>query len=178
MQENVMQEQASTKAQILDRIKNARVPLDELIAQLTEEQMLQPGVENKSSVKDLLAHITTWEQHLVRRLAAAVKDKAAQVYVIDPGEPWEPGGLDAVNEYIFMRNAQLPLQQVLSDFHRSLLDVLRAVDALSEQDLFDPQGLAQVFGYPVERVIGEDTFYHYPDHIKSIREWMAKQASS
>lgn len=173
-----MQEQATTKSQLIDQIKNTRAPLDELLAQLTEEQMLQPGVENNSSVKDLLAHITTWEQHLVRRLAAAVKDKVAQAYVIDPSEPWEPGGLDAVNEYIFTRNAQLPLQQVLPDFHSSLQDVLRAVDALSEQDLFDPQGLAQVFGYPVERVIGEDTFYHYPDHIQSINAWMAKQASS
>ena len=164
-----MQEQTTSKAQLLDWIKNARAPLDRLIGQLTEEQMLQPGVENRSSVKDLLAHITTWEQHLVRRLAAAAKDKVPEVYVIDPDEPGEPEGIDAVNEYIFTRNAQLPLRQVLSDFHRSLQDVLQAVDALSEHDLFDPQGLTQLFGYPVERIIGSDTFYHYPEHIQSIR---------
>ncbi len=167
-----MEEQATTKAQILDRIKSARAPLDRLVAQMTDEQMQQPGVENKSSVKDLLAHITTWEQHLVRRLASAIKDRVPEVYVIDPSEPWEPGGLDAVNEYIFTRNAQLPLQQVLSDFHSSLQDVLQAVDALSDHDLFDPQGLAQVFGYATERVIGGDTFYHYPEHIKSIEVWL------
>ena len=171
-----MEEQATTKAQILDRIKNARAPLDRLVAQLTDEQMLQPGVENKSSVKDLLAHITTWEQHLVRRLAAAVKDRVPEVYVIDPSEPWEPGGLDAVNEYIFTRNAQLPLQQVLSDFHRSLHDVLQAVEALSDYDLFDPQGLAQIFGDTAERIIGSDTFYHYPEHIQSIGAWMEKES--
>ena len=167
-----MEEQATTKAQMIDRIKNSRAPLDRLIAQMTDEQMLQPGVENKSSVKDLLAHITTWEQHLVRGLAAAVKDRVPQVYVIDPSEPWEPGGLDAVNELIFTRNAQLPLQQVLSGFHSSLQDVLQAVDALSDHDLFDPQGLAQVLGESTERVIGSDTFYHYPEHIQSISAWL------
>ena len=135
--------------------------------------MLQSGVEGKSSVKDLLAHITTWEQHMVRRLAGAVRDKVAEVYVIDPNEPQEPEGINILNEFIFMRNAHLPLQQVLSDFHQSLHDVLQAVSALSEKDLFDPQGLAQVFGHPVERVIGSDTFYHYPEHIESIRVWMA-----
>lgn len=170
-----MEEQATTKAQMLDRIKNARTPLDRLIAQMTDEQMLQPGVENKSSVKDLLAHITTWEQHLVRGLAAAVKNRVPEVYVIDPSEPWEPGGLDAVNEFIFTRNAQLPLQQVLSDFHSSLQDVLQAVDALSDHDLFDPQGLAQVFGDSTERIIGSDTFYHYPEHIQSISAWLNEQ---
>ena len=167
-----MEEQATTKAQMIDRIKNSRAPLDRLIAQMTDEQMLQPGVENKSSVKDLLAHITTWEQHLVRGLAAAVKDRVPEVYVIDPSEPWEPGGLDAVNELIFTRNAQLPLQQVLSGFHSSLQDVLQAVNSLSYHDLFDPQGLAQVFGESTERVIGSDTFYHYPEHIQSISAWL------
>lgn len=173
-----MQEQPTTKAQLLELITTTRAPLDQLIAQLSEEQMLQPGVENRSSVKDLLAHITTWEQHLVRRLAAAARDGVAEVYVIDPQEPWEPGGIDAVNAYIFARNAQLPLPQVLSDFRGSLQDVLRAVDALSEHDLFDPQGLARVFGYPVERVIGGDTFYHYPEHIQSLRVWLARQGQS
>jgi len=171
-----MEEQATTKTQLLDLIKNARAPLDRLIAQLSEEQMLQPGVENKSSVKDLLAHITTWEDHLVRGLAAAVKDKAQEVYVIDPDEPGEPGGIDTVNEYIFMRNAQLSLQQVLTNFHHSLHDVLQAVEALSDYDLFDPQGLAQVFGYSAERIIGDDTFYHYPVHIQSIRAWLDQPA--
>lgn len=173
-----MQEQATTKSQLLDRIKSARAPLDELIAQLTEEQMLQPGAENKSSVKDLLAHITTWEQHLARRLTAAVKDKSPDVYVIDPDEPGESEGIDALNAYIFARNAQLPLQQVLADYHRSPQDVLQAVEALSDYDLFDPQGLAQLFGYSAERIIASDTFYHYPEHIQSIHSWMDKQASS
>jgi hypothetical protein len=173
-----MEEHASSKAQLLDWIKNARTPLDSLIAQMTEEQMLQAGVENRSSVKDLLAHITTWEHHLVRGLYAAARDKVGQVYVIDPQEPWEEGGLDAVNELIFTRNAQLPLGQVLSDFQRSLRDVLQAVDALSERDLFDPEGLEQVFGETVERVIGSDTFYHYPVHIQSISVWLEKQGQS
>ena len=167
-------EEQTNKIELLHKIQESRAPLDALLAQLTGEQMLQPGVEGKSSVKDLLAHITTWEQHMVRRLGAAVRDKVAEVYVIDPNEPWEPGGIDAVNEFIFTINARLPLQQVLSDFHQSLPDVLQAVSALSETDLLDPEGLAQVFGYPVERVIGGDTFYHYPEHIESIRAWIAR----
>lgn len=167
-----MDEQATTKTQLLDWIKSARAPLDRLIAPLSEEQMLQPGVENKSSVKDLLAHISTWEDHLARRLAAAARDRVADVYVIDPAEPAEPGGLDTLNEFIFTRNAQLPLQQVLSNFHRSFHEVLQAVEALSDYDLFDSQGLAQLFGYSAERIIGSDTFYHYPEHIQSISAWM------
>lgn len=173
-----MEEQDTSKAQLLNRIKDARAPLDSLIAQMTEEQMLQPGVENRSSAKDLLAHITTWEHHLVRGLYAAARDKVGRVYVIDPQEPWEAGGLDAVNELIFTRNAQLSLGQVLSDFQRSLRDILQAVDALSKHDLFDPEGLEQVFGESVERVIGSDTFYHYPEHIQSISTWLDEQKQS
>jgi len=165
-------EEQNNKTQLLNRIQSERAPLETLVTQLTEEQMLQPGVEGKSSIKDMLAHITTWEQHLVRRLAAASRDRVPRVYVIEPGDPDDT---DAVNELIFARNQHLPLDQVLSDFHRSLQDVLQAVTALSEEDLFDPQELAQVFGHSAERIIGSDTFYHYPEHIESIRTWLGKQ---
>ena len=165
-------EQQTNKTDLLHKIREARAPLDALLAQLSEEQMLQPGVEGKSSVKDLLAHITAWEQHLVRRLEAARHNGEAETYLVEPGEPDD---IDAVNELLFTRNRHLPTRQVLSDFYGSLQQVLQAVDALSERDLFDPQGLAQVFGTPVERIIGSDTFYHYPEHIASIRAWLAHQ---
>jgi hypothetical protein len=160
------------KAQLLSRIQTARAPLDAMLAQLTDEQMTQPGVEGKSSVKDILAHITTWEQHCVRRLQAALHDGKAEVYVVAPGEP---DGTDAVNELMFEKNQQLSLRQVLSDFHQSLQEVLQTVERISEKALLDPIGLAQVFGYPVERVIGSDTFVHYPEHIESIRTWLENQ---
>jgi hypothetical protein len=160
------------KTQLLSRIQTARAPLDTMLAQLTEEQMTQPSVEGKSSVKDILAHITTWEQHLVRRLQAALQDGKAEVYVVAPGEP---GDTDSVNELMFVQNQQLPLRQVVSDFHQSLQDVLQSVGRISDKDLFDPKALAQVFGYPVERIIGSDTFVHYPEHIESIRTWLEKQ---
>ena len=162
-------EEQNNKKQLLQRIQKSRAPLDALLLQMTEEQMLQPGVEGRSSVKDLLAHITAWEQYSIRRLQAASRDGAAEVYVVEQGEPDDT---DAVNALIFARNAQLPLHQVLSDFQSSLHGVLQAVDALSEKDISDPQGLAQVFGHPVERIIGSDTFYHYPEHIESIRMWL------
>jgi len=160
------------KAQILTRIQTAHAPLETTLPRLTEEQMLQPGVEGKSSIKDILAHITAWEQHLIRRLQAALYEGKAEVYVVEPDEPHDT---DSVNELIFVRNHHLPLQQVLSDFHRSFQETLQAVEALSDDDLSNPQGLAQVFNAPVERIIGSDTFYHYPEHIESIRGWLAKQ---
>jgi hypothetical protein len=157
----------NNRSQLLDRIRTARAPLDTMLVQMT-----QPGVEGKSSVKDILAHITAWEQYLVRRLQAAVHDGKAEVYVVAPGEP---GGTDSVNELIFVQNQHLPLSQVLSDYHRSIQDVLQTVEGTTDKDLFDPQGLAQVFGYPVERIIDSDTFVHYPEHIESIRTWLEKQ---
>lgn len=160
------------KAQILTRIQTTHAPLETILAQLTEEQMLQPGVESKSSVKDILAHITAWEQHLIRRLQSALHEGKAEIYVVEPDEPHDT---DSVNELIFVRNQHLPLHQVRSDFHRSFQEVLQAVEALSDDDLFNPQRLAQVFNAPVERIIGSDTFYHYPEHTESIRGWLAKQ---
>jgi len=160
------------KTQLLNRIQSERAPLEVMLTQMSEEQMIKPGVEGRSSVKDILAHITTWEQHLIRRLDVAAHQGVSEVYVIEPSEREDT---DAVNELIFTCNQHLPLHEAVSDFHRSLHDVLQAVAALSEEDLFDPQGLAQVFGISVERVIGSDTFLHYPEHIESVRAWVKKE---
>src|SRR5437763_13638609 len=98
-------EAQTNKTELLHKIREARAPLDTLLPQLSEEQMLQPGVEGKGSVKDLLAHITAWEQRLGRRLEADRHTGEAETYLVAPGEP---GDIDAVNELLFTRNRQLP----------------------------------------------------------------------
>src|SRR6266567_4061798 len=50
------------KAKVLETIQTERAQLDGLLAQLSAEQMCQTALENQWSIKDVLAHIATWER--------------------------------------------------------------------------------------------------------------------
>ena len=52
----------TTEIQMIDLIKTRHEALLAVLKPLTEAQLTQPGVEDKLSVKDILAHITLGEQ--------------------------------------------------------------------------------------------------------------------
>ena len=55
------QTEKMTKSELLNQIRTERGQLEETLARLTHAQMLLPGVDGEWSVKDALAHISTWE---------------------------------------------------------------------------------------------------------------------
>ena len=56
------------KQQLLNKIDSAWQQLKESYCNLTESQMTQPGITGKWSVKDILAHATTWEEEALKSL--------------------------------------------------------------------------------------------------------------
>jgi hypothetical protein len=63
--------QPKTKANIVGKLQTERKRLDQNLARLSREAMLQPGVIGASSVKDILAHLADWEAHMPLWLEAA-----------------------------------------------------------------------------------------------------------
>ena len=54
------------RSKLLESIQNGYNLFKELLSELDEEQMTQPGVIGKWSVKDTLAHIVIHEQRMIR----------------------------------------------------------------------------------------------------------------
>ena len=53
-----------TKGQLLDKIHQERERFEETIVKLTKDQMMEPGLEDGWSVKDILGHISVWENRI------------------------------------------------------------------------------------------------------------------
>ena len=64
-------EPQSNKARMLGMIRKERDALDALVASLSDGQMLEPGLGEGRSVKDLLLHVTAWERRFLDWMAAA-----------------------------------------------------------------------------------------------------------
>lgn len=146
-----------TKQQLLDRLENAWADLQASFAGLSEAQMTEPGVTGEWSVKDILAHVTTWEEEALRMLPLILDGQTppryADLY----------GGLNAFNAQMSAQKRDLPLAEVLAQLdatHRRLIEVVQRApdDQITRETRF-------------RRRLRLDTYSHYPEHARAIRAW-------
>lgn len=57
-----------TRAQVLRRLDKAWGALKDSYAGLSDSQLIKPGVTGAWSVRDILAHVTTWEEEALKYL--------------------------------------------------------------------------------------------------------------
>jgi hypothetical protein len=56
--------QPKTKARIIQELNTERKRLESILMTLTPDQLIQKGVIGEWSIKDILAHLADWEEHL------------------------------------------------------------------------------------------------------------------
>ncbi len=54
------------KHQVFQKLEQAWTELKESYAGLSDVQLMEPGVMDEWSVKDILAHVTTWEEEALK----------------------------------------------------------------------------------------------------------------
>lgn len=148
---------------LVQRIDVAWADLQESYAGLTDRRMMEPGVMDGWSVKDILAHVTTWEEEALKHLPTIMAGGRPPRYVTF-------GGIDAFNERMSEQKRVLDLsdvQQQLTATHQRLIDFVRGVPA----DLLAPESR-------VRRRLRLDTYSHYPLHARAIREWRGLQSNA
>jgi hypothetical protein len=141
---------------LLGQLDAAWTALTDAYAGLPEARLVQPGVVDDWSVKDIVAHVTTWEQEALRHLPLIIAGGTPPRYAAQ-------GGIDAFNDRATQADRRRSLAEVLSrrdQTHARLVDFIRA----------QPQG---TFGgrTRARRRLRLDTYGHYPEHTAAIRAW-------
>ena len=144
------------KQQLLKRLEKAWVAIRESYAGLSESQMTEPGVTGNWSVKDILAHVTTWEEEALKYLPLIITGGKPPRYI-------QYGGIDAFNAQMTEQKRGLALSDILKQLdetHRRLLDYIRKVpeEHFTRETRFRHR-------------LRLDTYSHYPLHARAIREW-------
>jgi uncharacterized protein (TIGR03083 family) len=148
---------ADRKTDMLQRVRTSRDTFAEALAAVPPERMTEPGVNGDWTVKDVLAHITWWEQHLLQRL------RTGQEPLYAPGD--DPRQVtDAANAAIYTEHREQPLEDVRAAFDTSYQELLSTLQALPPEDLADDE---------FYDTIGSDTFSHYQQHTEMLRAWLA-----
>lgn len=152
------------KQQLLERLNDAWRALLLAYAGLSGLRMTEPGVTGAWSVKDILAHVTTWEEEALKHLPLILRGEKPPRYSV------AYGGINAFNALMAERKKNLSLAEVLSqleDTHRRLLALVESApdDQLSGTTRF-------------RRRLRLDTYSHYAKHAEAIRKWRENQGSN
>ena len=124
---------------------------------LSDSAMLTPGVTGAWSVRDIIAHVTTWEEEALKHLPLVLMGKQPPRYSVTYG------GIDAFNARTTEQKKKLSLLEVLrsqEDVHHQLIELIEGVPE-------DQLGGDTRFRHRLRL----DTYGHYPKHAEAIKKW-------
>jgi DinB superfamily len=145
------------RRRLLKRLDEAWGVFNESYAGLSDAQLMEPGVTAAWSVRDILAHVTTWEEEALQHLPLILDGGTPPRYSV------RYGGIDAFNARMTEQKRSLSLAEVWrqrDDIHRRLIDCIQS--APNEQFIHETR---------FRRSLRLDTYGHYPLHAEAIRQW-------
>ncbi|HLZ55314.1 MAG TPA: ClbS/DfsB family four-helix bundle protein [Ktedonosporobacter sp.] len=149
------------KQQLLKRLEKAWAEIKQSYDGLSYSQLMEPGVIESWSVKDILAHVNTWEEEALKYLPLIITGGRPPRYT-------QYGGLDAFNAQMTEQKRDFALSDVLKrldETHRQLIDYISSVpeEHFTQETRFRHR-------------LRLDTYSHYPLHARAIWEWRKRSA--
>ena len=150
----------SRREKLLQRVDQAWRTFQESYAGLSEQELLTPGVIGLWSIRDVIAHVTTWEEEALKYLPLIIQGGTPPKYSV------KYGGINAFNAQSTANKKNLPLPEVFrqqAKVHRQLIEFIQGV---SEKHLDSSTRFW--------RRLRADTFGHCGKHAAVIRKWRSK----
>jgi hypothetical protein len=155
------------KENLIQTLESAQEDLQNLLDEMETEKLNEVGVVEGWSVKDILAHIAFWEQR-VTAWAAALSQGTR------PEPPFWSGDWseERINQAIYEQNRDRPLRDVLDQWQAVHKGVLQAVQAMSDQELFERK-VEWLGNASFAEALPGNTYEHFRHHEQDIRAWLA-----
>lgn len=149
----------SDREQVYSQLEEARQELLAAIDGLKPEQMTVPMLEDWS-VKDVLAHVASWEEFALPDLRRAAKGHIPALASFREAE------VDDWNRALMSLRRNFPLDQVMSELKEYREATIAALDALPDERLAQGQ---------FARIMADITVQHDRDHAQDIAKWREKE---
>ena len=153
------------KTEVLQQLYAERRRLELLISRLTEAQLHERGVVENWSVKDIMAHVSFWEDRGCQVMDAALHNHKPAIFD-------QPFDLDALNAAAYAQNKDRSLTEIRTKFHESFRNYAASVESLSETQLSDPKRYDWTEETPMWQFVESDGTHHYREHADQIEAWL------
>jgi hypothetical protein len=162
----------ATKAELLEEIESEHQKLEKSLSMLSDEQMVQPGACGQWSVKDILAHLFSWEQMFLGWYETGLRGGVPKT----PAPDLNWGQLPILNQRIYEKHRDRSLADVRAEFGSSYQRIGEAIQGMSEEELYTPErytwlGKAWTLG----QFAAASTSSHYRWAGTLIRKWARPQ---
>ncbi|MBE9524547.1 MAG: ClbS/DfsB family four-helix bundle protein [Chloroflexi bacterium] len=152
-----------SKTELLESIATEYSRFEDLLSTMTDKQLTQSGAQDDWSVKDILAHIASWENLATNRLEVAFNNETPIYPVI---KDWE--GVHAFNATCYLENQNKTLAIVLQEsqqIHQNFLDTILKLD---EHFIAKPLPFDWADGMTVFELIAANSYSHYKEHYDAL----------
>ncbi len=167
---NLAQGQPMTGARLAEILRAERAQWNALLDQVGLDRMDIPGVEGEWSVKQLVAHLTWYEQ--------AVVEGAQQVLSGGTFTRRRPAdmGLDEMNVRIADESRDRAASDVLAEANRVFDQLLTLIVACPQGMLNDPRILGLPDDMPPWMRVANNSYAHYREHEPALRAWLERNS--
>ena len=156
-----------TREEVLTKLREQRAEFDGRLHAIPSDAMDRPIPGATHSPKQILAHVSAYEQLIVERLRAA---RLGETTEFDRDRV----GWEAFNDRVWGEALDVPVDVVLSRSAADFLELLEEVAGLSDIELVGDRGAtaavdpAWLQGRPLWEAIAVDGFDHYPMHFAQL----------
>ncbi len=161
-----------TKQQILFKLTEIFNRWQELLGDLSEEQIMEPLLPTNWTIKDVVAHMWSWQQASVARAEAALRDTRPDYprwWEINGPDPEED--VDRTNAWLYEASKETPWDRVYSDWKSQFERHLELTAQIPEKDLFEPGKYSWMGDYPlVASTLG--SLDHHEEHFGAVSAWL------
>jgi hypothetical protein len=143
-------------------------------------RMTMKGVTGHWSIKDIIAHISAYEQYIGDRLneiqhretyVPCKTHNALEAFLDQFGYPDFGSPLlddDTANAWVFEKYRNIALEEIVAQEVQAFNAIVSALEALPEEAIKRHNLLERV---------ADNTYHHYREHIRHIRAWLKAQTA-
>lgn len=159
-----------TRDDLLAEIRQEQAAWRDLLAEIGEDRMEEPGSMGGWTFKDLTAHLLFWNDRTLARIEAGPGGDAPPPWPESIGHEDEIEDWDEVNAWIHEQSRDRTLRDVLDDKDRQYERLADLIAALSDEALMTPGHFDWMGG----RALVEAEFFGHlhEEHLPSIRAWL------
>jgi hypothetical protein len=158
----------TSKTDLLIAIEKEKGALDAQLESMDDVHKIVSGIVGVWSVKDVLAHLTAWQQMCLTWYRAGLRDEIPVVPA--PGFKWNQ--TPELNQRIYEEFRDIPLDEILSQFEASHQEILGVIQLLSNKDMFSAGRYRWTKKNTLGTYIVSATSSHYLWARKEIRKGM------
>lgn len=162
------------KEHILAALREQFERWEELLGNLSEEQIGAPHFDLDWSIKDVMAHLWAWQQISSARMEAGVLGREPEYpgWIASIGEDWEDSA-DRVNALIFQNHHDKPWPEIHGNWREGFLRFLELGNEISERDLLDGDRFPWLKGYSLASILIA-SYDHHQEHREKLTDWLGK----